>query len=128
MTVRVHGLSTIALLSLAVMASGCGPDCQSTCQKLYGTKPNCGDPDPKTGFNGLVRYGNTREELLRQCEDECESALDNPGDVGNYKPKEYSAVSEAVELETDKQAALWMDCIAETSCKLLDEGYCAPVW
>ena len=32
-----------------------------------------------------------------------------------------------VALENEQQAALWMDCVAETSCDNLDKNYCAPV-
>jgi len=60
--------------------------------------------------------------------DECESALKIPGEVGNYTPNEYTPASEPVTLENDHQAAVWMDCVAETSCEFLDGGYCAPVW
>ena len=107
-----------ATIGAGTVLAGCGPDCQTTCQRLYGDEPNCDLKSP----------GATRDELLSQCDDECSTGLENPGEVGNYNPKEYTPQSESVELETDRQVALWMECIKETSCKLLDEGYCAPVW
>jgi hypothetical protein len=122
-----------ALLALVVavasLATGCGNDCQSTCQRLYGDEPNC----------NIERPGKTKEELLRDCEDHCKEALRTPGEVGNYNPTERTPQSETVNLDNDKQAALWMDCIEETACTYLDPnprsendnqegGYCAPVW
>jgi hypothetical protein len=106
-------------LALAPLAAGCGPDCQSTCQKIYGDKPNC----------GIRSGGDTKDELLTQCEDQCKQALEHPGPVGSsYKPEERNPSHESVELKTDKQAALWMDCVAEHACELLDDGYCAPIF
>lgn len=118
----------IGLGFVAAWAAGCGPDCQSTCNKLYQTE-QC----------GIVSPGQTQSELLSTCLDSCESALGTPGEVGDYDPNEYTPASVSVELQNDKQAAVWMDCVAETSCCLLGAGnecssdnatpgYCAPVW
>jgi len=111
---------TLALVGLAaVFAPGCGPNCQSTCDKLYGT----------TGEAcAISRPATTETELRNTCMEKCEYALDRPGEVGNYDPDERQGSSAAVEIENDKQAALWMDCIAETACEDLLHGYCAPVW
>jgi hypothetical protein len=105
-------------LALAPWATGCGPDCQSTCQRIYGDAPNCAKQSA----------GDTKDELLSQCEDHCKQALEKPGPVGNYKPEERTPSAESVVLETDKQAALWMDCVADTSCEYLKDGYCAPIF
>ena len=122
-----------ALLALVVITSsvmtGCGNDCQSTCQRLYGDEPNC----------SIKRPGKNRDELIQFCEDECKQALRTPGDVGNYTPSKRTPRDETPLLENDKQAALWMDCVEETDCTYLDPnprgenddkegGYCAPVW
>lgn len=112
-------LLSFAALVAVVGLNGCdNPDCQSTCNKLYG-EAEC----------DLRTAGQTREDLLRECSQQCESALDKSGEIRpTYKPDEDTPNDESVSLTTDKEAALWMDCIAETDCALLDEGYCAPVW
>jgi len=114
----MHKRLAIIALFLAPWAAGCGPDCQSTCQRIYGDAPNCDHNSP----------GETRDELISQCEDHCEQALEKPGPVGNYDPEARTPTPESVTLETDKQAALWMDCVEETACKHLEEGYCAPIF
>ena len=124
---------TPALATLLATATGCGgPDCQSTCDKIYGEKPGCGDAEGTPGeegyLNGLLGPSGNRETMLRQCQDECSTALETPGEVGNYTPNEYTPSTEVVELENDKQAGLWMDCVEENSCMNLESGYCAPIW
>lgn len=118
--------------SLSLFFSGCGNDCQSTCAKLYGTAPNCGDPSGEKGtdsyFAGLNTFGQGREDKTRQCMDECEGALEKPGEVGDYRPTEYTPSDQPVTLENDRQAAVWMDCVESHSCENLSAGYCAPVW
>ena len=119
-------------VAVSLFLSGCGNDCQSTCTKLYGTAPNCGDPsgdpDSENYFRGLVTFGQTREKKMRQCMDECEGALEKPGEVGEYAPTEYTPSDVAVTLENDRQAAVWMECVESHSCENLASGYCAPVW
>lgn len=112
-----HALaSATGLLAVALATSGCGPDCYSTCSKLYQEECNFESP------------GQTQSELLDTCVETCQSALITPGDVGEYNPYEKQPGDAAITIENDRQAALWMDCIAETACEKLEEGYCAPVW
>ena len=132
MPTRSSAICTV-LTTLTLWISGCGTDCQSACTKLYGTAPNCGDPrgddpDAEGYFAGLIGAGQTREKMMRQCMDECEGALDKPGDASDYEPNKYTPATETVTLENDEMAALWMDCIADQSCQNLAEGYCSPVW
>ena len=112
------GLSLLTALTL--LASGCGPNCQSTCDRLYGqTGEDC----------QIVRPGGaTSTDLKNECMRVCEDALDIPGELEGYNPDEWQGSSDSVTIENDKQAAVWMDCIAETSCEDLEKGYCAPVW
>jgi len=105
------------LCLLAIGAAGCGPDCQSTCNILYQSE-ECGIASP----------GSTQSELLSTCLDACENALEIPGELGRYDPNERTPSSQNVELKNDKQAAVWMDCVVETACENIEEGYCAPVW
>jgi hypothetical protein len=105
------------LVGLSTVAVGCGPDCQSSCSRLYQSE-QCNIQSP----------GSDQSELLRTCEDACEYALGRSGEVGDYNPTEYTPASVSVTLQNDKQAAVWMDCVADTSCEFLESGYCAPVW
>ena len=113
--------STISILSVAflsVATGGCGgPTCQSTCNRLY-QADECDIQSP----------GSTRTELLNRCAQECEDALEHPGELNDYSPDEFTPASVSITLDNDKQAAVWMDCVAETACDYLDGGYCAPVW
>ena len=120
----VLALSAVAALATA----GCGPTCQSTCNRLY-QEDEC----------NLQSAGLTREELISTCMEKCENALDREGDLGDYDPNQYTPANETVELENDKQAAAWMECVASTACCQLGQsasqecasgsgGYCAPVW
>ena len=107
--------SAFALAASAALASGCGPDCQSSCQKLY-AENECDIPVP----------GASREQLLRECSTVCEDALNNPGDIRDgYEPTEYTPSDKSLTIETDQEAALWMDCVDEMACELLEEGYCS---
>ena len=109
---------------LTMMASACGPDCQSTCEKLYSKAGECqftsaGDAE------GQVNYG--------RCMETCTDAIATPGEAGDYNPYEKTPSSEAqaVELNTDQKAAMWMDCVNEKSCELLKTTsgrFCAPIW
>jgi hypothetical protein len=109
-----------AVVALATAASGCGPNCQSTCNALY--------QDIGSGGCDIQSPGSSRSELIQLCLDECEAALLIPGDVGDYNPLERTPSNVSVSLDNDRQAAVWMECIAETSCEFLDDGYCEPVW
>ena len=31
------------------------------------------------------------------------------------------------ELDNEKQAAIWMDCVEQTACEDIDDGFCAPI-
>ena len=115
---RAVGISTLALV--AQLAVGCGPNCQSTCNRLY-VEEECNIQRP--GYEG-EKVG----ELIQQCMDLCEGALEVPGELEGYNPDDRVGSSDSIDLENEKQAAVWMDCIAETSCEDLNQGYCAPIW
>lgn len=95
---------------------GCGPNCQSTCQRIY-------DPNEC----GIAVPGESWQESSRRCADSCEDALDRPGEVGDYNPFEHQTGGASAELENEKQAALWMDCVEATQCEDIDDGVCAPI-
>ena len=127
-------LSTaLCLVALPLTLMGCGKDCQSTCTKLYGTAPNCGDAtgekDSEGYFEGLVNNDQSREEKLSDCESACKAGLSKAGEVGDYDPyKRLESDDERPELENDRQVALWMECIDEHSCQNILDGYCEPTW
>jgi hypothetical protein len=118
MRIRHSALATAIALSGTLLA-GCGPDCESTCNTLY-----------QTNECGLQSAGWQQSELLNKCLDECTSALDNPGKIRkDYQPSEYTPSNQDdVTFTNDEEVALWMDCVSETACDLLADGYCAPVW
>jgi hypothetical protein len=111
-------LTLTVLSGAAVMAlAGCGPNCQNTCNKLY-QPSEC----------NVERPGRSADQLINTCRDTCEDALNNPGELGDYNPSQQRGSSTDYDLVTDRQAAAWMDCVAETSCDLFEKGYCPPVW
>ena len=123
MTARLP--TALCLFVLPTLLIGCGKDCQSTCNKLYGTTPNCGDPFP--GAERGLLGAKTRGEAMSDCMTACEDALAKPGKLGDYDP--YTPpedLENQPELENDRQVALWMECVAETSCQNIKDGICAP--
>ena len=111
------GLFAAGALFFASLSTGCGPDCQSTCTKMF-SQNEC----------DIQRAGAEREELLDICEERCETALAKPGPADpDYNPADKMPPSQTTDqstIETDVEAAMWMDCVEETACELIDEGYC----
>ena len=111
-----------SIIAFAVVAASqltaCGPDCQTTCNKLYQSY-EC----------GIARPGMETSDLLQRCMTDCNSAMSKPGLIGDYNPLGDYSNQEVPQLKNDQQAAAWMDCIANASCPLL-ETYktCAPIW
>lgn len=106
-----------ASLGLLLGVTGCGPSCQSTCQTLFGEAPD---------YCALAVPGKPLDESRKACVQECEQALAQAGDVGDYNPFEQNMTGATVRLQNEKQAALWMDCVDQHSCQDLSEGFCAP--
>lgn len=107
----------LVLAGAALYLTGCGPNCQSTCEKLY-IESEC----------NIQRPGRTTDELLQRCSNECEGALEQPGEIGDYDPYDNSGSGSSITLDNEMQAAVWMECVAESACEKIDDGYCAPVW
>ena len=114
-------MRTFLLLSSFIPLSqllACGPDCQSTCSTIY-EPSQC----------GIERPGQTEQESMRRCMEECGLALSKPGVArDDYNPNDQSPRSETPELKNDQEVALWMDCVANTACENLEKNYCAPIW
>jgi hypothetical protein len=106
---------------MALTIGACQPsiDCEATCNTLY-----------QSGECALESAGWQQNELLDHCNSECNTALKTVGDPRkDYKPEEYTpSNNDEVTFINDSEVALWMDCVDETACDLLDDGYCAPVW
>ena len=111
---------TALALSAALLGTGCGATCQSTCNRLY---------QEAGGSCNIQSPGAKQVELLTLCMDECEDALAIAGEArSDYTPDKYTPSDKSIVFKNDKEVALWMDCVANTSCDFLDSGYCAPVW
>lgn len=104
-TLRKPALTALGLVGLSLAGTGCGPDCYSACSKLYQEECN------------ISAAGQTEDDLLQDCIDVCQDALNTPGDVDGYDPYEPQSSSSAIVIENDRQAALWMDCVDQTSCE-----------
>ena len=110
------------IVASSVLLAACGPNCQSTCKHVFDPS-ECGIHPP----------GVETAEQIRDCAHACENALNKAGNLDSYDPDtpDYSG---EVELENEKQAAAWMDCVWETTpdataeqCENLEIGYCAPI-
>lgn len=109
-----------SLLLLVGLLVGCGPDCRSSCEKLYG------DAAGQCNINVASASGDLgAEELVRNCAASCEDAMGKTGELGDYDPNVRGS-ADSVTLENEVQAAVWMECIDETSCDNLGDGYCPP--
>lgn len=112
-------LALLVLPIAGLLAAGCGPTCATSCAKIYGqlADGNCNRSIP----------GEAQEASFDRCVETCENALATPGDLGNYNPNERNLTGSIPSLDTEKQAAAWMDCIDVASCQTLTDGYCAPI-
>ena len=114
----MRALSIVAVLAAAAtFLTGCGPNCQSTCEKLY-LESECNTQRP----------GRTVDELLTTCNNNCEQALSRPGEIEDFDPYDNSGSGSSVTLDNEMEAALWMECVAESACDKINDNYCAPVW
>jgi hypothetical protein len=106
--------------------------CSQTCDKLYGPIPACGDASGEAGsedyFPGFNTDGRTRTENLATCNEACDEAMSQEGEVGDYDPYSNQPHTQAVKLNNAAQAQLWGECIADHSCLEIADGYCSPVW
>lgn len=111
----MRGLAALLVL-LAAGSVACGENCQSSCQKIYDAS-EC----------GVQIGGETAADLIDDCIDECQVALENTGPMGDYDPNSRRDPLNPKTLTNEKQAAAWMDCVAEATCEDLEPstgGYC----
>lgn len=102
---RTSVLTALGLAVIALTGTGCGPNCYTACGKLYQEECNITAP------------GQSQSELLDECVDTCQDALTTPGDLDGYNPFEPTSSSSAIEITNDRQAAVWMDCVDQSSCQ-----------
>ncbi len=111
---RATALAVVLGASLG-LTTGCGENCSSTCFRAY-DETQC-DVDTS---------GQTREDAINACIADCRFALGQVGPMGNYNPLSSGSLTQ-VELENERQAAAWMDCIADATCEQLQAGQCNPL-
>lgn len=112
---RVAGL----LVAAAALVAGCDKNCQSTCHRVY-SPSEC----------NVVVPGVTADSMEKQCNAECEEALTQAGEMGDYNPYNQRDPTENFQLQNEKQAAEWMDCVWKAECEDLDPregGVCYPI-
>jgi hypothetical protein len=119
---RLSVMAQALVLSSALWASACGPNCQQTCNHIFDGS-GC----------GLEQPGTTAADQIGRCVEECEGALQQAGTVGSYNPTEPNYTGKDVDLANEQQAAAWMDCVwfytpdsTKDQCESLEQGYCAP--
>ena len=118
----MRSLTFVFVATFIAFQAACGPDCQTTCEKLYSQGGECKFTSPGDS---------TGEKSFAVCNESCEEAIMRPGDAGDYNPNEKTPSSQSISLENDQQAAMWMDCIEEKSCELIKSTggrFCAPIW
>lgn len=108
----------LTALIATVGLTACGENtrsCQNACQRAYRSE-QC----------GLQIPGQSQSDLIGDCETECNNALQATGEIDGYDPdcRDCFNRSEPFELKNEKQAALWMDCVMDTVCEDLNDGYC----
>ena len=103
------------LLLLSACFTQRAATCSRTCERIY---DEC----------GIQRPGRTQDELIDTCFQECNQAMGTRGELGAYDPYERTSADRAMELQNREQAQIWAQCVEETACEQLDDGYCAPIW
>lgn len=107
----------IALVVLGSCIAACGDtrSCQNACRRAF-REEQCNFQVP----------GSEPNRLVQRCITECEGALKVNGDLNGYDPDIYESVdrTQRFELENEAQAAAWMDCVIETNCEDINDGFC----
>ncbi len=116
----------VALIGAVGWLSGCGENCQNTCQRVY---------DPSEC--GVVLPGIEAKELIKDCASQCEFALQRTGEA-RFDPLTTPASDDSWKLENESEAAAWIDCVWQLApgegpskeCGNIDPqqgGFCAPI-
>ncbi|MBX2797644.1 MAG: hypothetical protein KTR31_08250 [Myxococcales bacterium] len=103
---RTAAAGVIGGLIGALSVTGCGESCQSTCFHVY-SPAEC----------GVQVSGVSADELIRNCDQECNDALAEVGNMGAYNPEVRPPGGNAFVLQNEVQAAAWMDCVWGVECE-----------
>lgn len=118
-------LTACLLATLTVLATACGPTCQSTCSRFYDETECAAGPE-----------GIPTEDAIVQCINICQDALQvtgpevSPSDR-RFNPELTSPLNTSPTLENEREASAWMDCVwtfSDDECYLLDQQYCAKIF
>lgn len=122
----MRGMLVVASLTAVAWLSGCGENCQSTCEHVYSTD-EC----------GIVLPGVSADELIGSCVTQCERALQVTGEK-RFEPREVPGTDDQWNLQNEAEASAWIDCVWEMApdpgpskaCANIDPkqgGVCAPI-
>jgi len=111
----VRVLAALGVVAPLVLGTGCGETCNSTCFRAYDER-ECDVDTP----------GVPADLRINECISDCRAALRQVGPMGSYSPLASGSVEQAA-LMNERQAAAWMDCIAESTCEQLQGGRCNPL-
>lgn len=109
----------LGCLAAIAVAAGCDQNCQNTCARIYSTS-EC----------GITIAGVDANTSRVNCVEACQTALTKSGEMGDYNPYNHPNPSDPPELENERQAAAWMECVwSRETCDDLDPatGVCAPI-
>ncbi len=127
----------MGLAAVAALQACTTHNCQTTCRHVY-----------EASECDINQAGRTDDEAISDCVATCESALQHPGglcapdpETGEeecYDPHLRYPANDRPVLQTDQQAAAWIDCVWEYAPSLgsqsgcsnidpLDGGFCAPI-
>lgn len=104
------------IAALASLAGCARSTCQDACSKVFAPE-QCDIQAPTVSW----------ETLYDDCVSDCIAAMYTPGELDGYDPQVRDVTGEMEPLENRAQAEAWAECITETSCEDLYDGYCPPI-
>ena len=112
---RAIGFVLAVFVAPLALGTGCGENCRTSCFKAYDER-ECNVDTP----------GVPADRRISECVSECQAALRQVGPMGDYSPFSSGSLTPS-SLENERQAAAWMDCIAESTCEQLQNRRCSPL-
>ncbi|MGH7341712.1 MAG: hypothetical protein ACREKH_14565 [Candidatus Rokuibacteriota bacterium] len=106
------------LAAVTLGSGGCEKSCQNTCQRVFDAT-EC----------AVIIPGQNEEDLEQECTAECEEALQHAGPMGVYDPYIGDRPDQPDELENERQAAAWMECVWAVECPdlVVPGNSCHPI-
>lgn len=112
--------SILLVVAVSLSAAACSDirSCPNACDRAFS--------ESECHFGAGLAAGGDPRKAIRECTRECENALRQTGDLDGYDPDDYNSVdrSRSFELKNEAQAAAWIDCVSETSCQDINDGFC----